>query len=42
VVVRDVTTGGKKKNLSSVLKVPRQCPLVLPLGAKHLIDIIEV
>jgi hypothetical protein len=30
VVVRD-TTGGGEQNLSSVLKVPRHCPFVLPV-----------
>jgi hypothetical protein len=34
VVVRDTTMGGKENNLSSVLKVPRQCPLVLPVRGK--------
>jgi hypothetical protein len=39
--VRSNTVGGveSKKNLSSVLKVPRQCPLVLPMEVKHLIRI---
>jgi hypothetical protein len=36
-VVRDTTMGLEKdkKNLSSVLKVPSQCSLILPVGAKH-------
>jgi hypothetical protein len=34
--------GEREKNLSTVLKVPRQCPLVLPLEVKHLTGIIEV
>jgi hypothetical protein len=34
-VVRDTTLRGVKKNISSVLKVPRQCPLVLLVGAMH-------
>jgi hypothetical protein len=32
----------EEKNLSSVLNVPRQCSLVLPVGVKHLTGIIEV
>jgi hypothetical protein len=32
----------REKNLSRVLKVPRQCPLVLPVGVKHSTGIIEV
>jgi hypothetical protein len=40
--VRDTTGGRREKNLTSVLKVPRHCPFVLPLWVKHLIDIIEV
>jgi hypothetical protein len=32
----------REKNLTSVLKVPRQCPLILPVGIKHLTGIIEV
>jgi hypothetical protein len=40
VEVRDTTMGGGiKKNLSWGLKVPRQCPLVLLVGVKHLIRI---
>jgi hypothetical protein len=31
VAVRD-TTGGREKNLSSVLKVPGHCPFVLPVA----------
>jgi hypothetical protein len=42
VVVRDTTIYGWENNLSSVLKVPRHCPLVFPVGVKHLTDIIEV
>jgi hypothetical protein len=34
--------GGKEKNLSSVLKVPRQCPFVLAVRVNHLTGIIEV
>jgi hypothetical protein len=42
VVLTDTTLGGGevKKNLTWVLKVPRQCPLVLPVGVKHFIGII--
>jgi hypothetical protein len=41
-VVRDTTMDEREKNLSSVLKVPKQCPLVLPVSVKHLTGIIEV
>jgi hypothetical protein len=41
-VVRDTTMGGREKNLSSVLNVPRQYSLVLPVAVKHLTGIIEV
>jgi hypothetical protein len=34
VVVRDNKLGGREKNLSSLLKAPRQCPLFLPEGVK--------
>jgi hypothetical protein len=30
---------GVKKTISSVLKVPRQCPLVLLVGVKHMLRI---
>jgi hypothetical protein len=43
VVLTDTTLGGQeggvKKNLSSVLKVPRQCPFVLLLSVKRFIVI---
>jgi hypothetical protein len=42
VVLRDSTICGREKNLSSVLKFPRQCPLVLPVGVKHLSGMIIV
>jgi hypothetical protein len=42
VVVRDTTMCGREKDLSSVLKVPRQCPFVLPVGVKHLTGIRKV
>jgi hypothetical protein len=42
VVVRDTTMAEREKNLSSVLKVPRHCPLVLPVRVKHLTGITEV
>jgi hypothetical protein len=41
-VVRDTAMVWGRKNLSSVLEVPRQCPVVLPVGVKHLTGIIEV
>jgi hypothetical protein len=42
VVVRGTRVGGKEKNLSSVLKVPRFCPFVLSVRVKHLTGIVEV
>jgi hypothetical protein len=39
-VVRDAKMSGREKNSSSGLKVPRQCPLVLPV--KPFTGIIEV
>jgi hypothetical protein len=36
VAVRITAMGGRYNNLSSVLKVPRQCPLVLPVRVKHI------
>jgi hypothetical protein len=41
VVIRDTTIarGGVNMKLPSVLKVPRQCPLVLLVRAKHSIKI---
>jgi hypothetical protein len=40
VVLRDTTFRGMaKKTIYSDLKVPRQCPLVLLLGVKHMIGI---
>jgi hypothetical protein len=41
-VVGDTTVGERKRNLSSVLKVPRHCPLVLPVRIKQLTGIIDV
>jgi hypothetical protein len=42
VVVSDIIMGGGecKNNLFSVLTVPRQCPLLLPVRVKHLTGII--
>jgi hypothetical protein len=31
VVVTDTRRGGREQNLTSVLKVPRHCPFVLPV-----------
>jgi hypothetical protein len=42
VVVRGTTIGGREKNLTSGLKVPRHCPFVLPVSVKHLTGTIEV
>jgi hypothetical protein len=35
-VERNTKMGEKEKNLTSVLKVLRQCPFVLCVGVKHL------
>jgi hypothetical protein len=36
---RDIPMRGVKKNISSLLKVPRQCPLVLVVCVMHIIKI---
>jgi hypothetical protein len=38
--MRDITME-RENNFTSVLKVPRHCPFVLPVGVKHLTGIIE-
>jgi hypothetical protein len=36
IVKRERERERERKNLSSVLKIPRQCPLILMVGVKHI------